>query len=60
MNLNLFKSRKFWATLSALAFIVFGPRAGLDQEAITQAVIVLVTFIGGVALEDGLKSLKKS
>jgi hypothetical protein len=52
----LLRSRKFWATVIAIAFIVLGPRAGIDQQELTAAVITIVGYILGTALEDGLRS----
>jgi hypothetical protein len=52
----LLRSRKFWATVVAVAFIVLGPRAGVDQQALTAAVITIVGYILGTALEDGLNA----
>ena len=52
--LGLLKSRKFWAAIVALVLSVLGERAGLDHETITSAVLAIVTYIIGVALEDGL------
>ena len=53
---NVFKSRKFWAAVAALSLAVFGARAGIPQEALTDAIYVLIAYITGVALEDGLKA----
>jgi hypothetical protein len=52
----LLRSRKFWATVVAVAFIILGPRAGIDQQALTAAVVTIVGYILGTALEDGLKA----
>jgi hypothetical protein len=52
----LLRSRKFWATVIAIAFIVLGPRAGINQQTLTAAVITIVGYILGTALEDGLRS----
>ena len=52
----LLRSRKFWATVVAVAFIALGPRAGVEQEALTAAVVTIVAYILGTALEDGLRS----
>ncbi len=52
---QLLKSRKFWAALAGLVFLFVGARAGVDQEQLTNAVLLLVTYILGTALEDGLR-----
>jgi hypothetical protein len=52
----LLRSRKFWATVVAIAFIALGPRAGIDQQSLTAAVVTIVGYILGTALEDGLRS----
>ena len=52
----LLRSRKFWAAVIAIAFVALGPRAGVEQHELTAAVITLVSYILGTALEDGLRS----
>jgi len=52
----LLRSRKFWAAVIAITFIALGPRAGVDQQDLTAAVITIVAYILGTALEDGLRS----
>ena len=52
----IFKSRKFWAAVAALALALFGARAGVDQAALTNAIYALVAYILGTALEDGLRA----
>ncbi len=52
----LLRSRKFWAAVIAIAFIVLGPRAGIEQHELTAAVVTIVGYILGTALEDGLRS----
>lgn len=52
----LLRSRKFWATVVAIAFIVLGPRAGIEERELTAAVVTMVGYILGTALEDGLRS----
>jgi hypothetical protein len=47
-------SRKFWATIVAVLLLVFGERAGIDQQQLTEAVLAIVAYILGTALEDGL------
>jgi hypothetical protein len=51
----LLQSRKFWATIAAVAFLLVGTRAGVDQEALTKAVLTIIAYILGTALEDGLR-----
>jgi len=52
--LSLLKSRKFWAGIVGLAVVVVGERAGVDATQLTEAVAVVVAYILGTALEDGL------
>ncbi len=54
--LLLLRSRKFWATVIAIGFIALGPRAGIEQHELTAAVVTIVGYILGTALEDGLRS----
>lgn len=57
--MSVLKSRKFWAALIGLIFVFFGARAGFQLDQVVQAVIVLVGYILGTALEDGLRGLKQ-
>jgi len=53
--LGLFRSRKFWAALVGLAFVMlneFVPDFPLDAEQVTNIVYMLVAYIMGVALDD--------
>jgi len=52
--LSLLKSRKFWAAIVGLIVALAGERAGIDAEALTGGVVVVVMYIIGTALEDGL------
>ena len=52
----LLRSRKFWAAVIAIAFIFLGPRAGIAQHELTAAVVTIVGYILGTALEDGLRA----
>lgn len=45
-------SRKFWATVIALALIFFGERASIPAEKLTEAVYTLIAFILGTGLSD--------
>ena len=59
MNLNLFRSRKFWAAVAGVGIIAlkaYVPQFPVSDEQLTQVVYLLVAFVGGVALEDGLKA----
>ncbi len=56
---NLLKSRKFWAALVGLVVVVlkvFMPDLPLDADQLFGIVSVLVAYILGVALEDGLRA----
>lgn len=52
--LQFFGSSKSWAAIVGLVVAIFGERANLDAETITKAVVVLVAYILGEALKDGL------
>ena len=56
--LALLKSRKFWAAVVGLVFLFVGSRAGVDLETLVAAVVVIVGYILGTALEDGLARSK--
>jgi len=47
----VYKSRKFWAALAGIAFAVFGPRGGLDEQSLIGALGIIATYIIGTALE---------
>lgn len=54
---NVLKSRKFWASVVAIAFVLlreFAPGLALDETQILGIVATVVAYITGVALEDGL------
>lgn len=53
----LLASRKFWASLIGLILIIvkgFLPDFPLGEEEVTSVVYLLVSYILGTALEDGL------
>jgi hypothetical protein len=50
----LLRSRKFWASIVGLAVVIIGSRAGVDDQELTSAVLTIVAYILGTALEDGL------
>ena len=53
----IFKSRKFWAAVIGLAFVFvaeYVPNFPFSQDQVTNFVYVIMTYIGAVALEDGL------
>jgi len=52
---QLLASRKFWAAIAGLVSIVLGDRAGVDPAALSGAIAVIVAYILGTALEDGLR-----
>jgi hypothetical protein len=54
---EVLKSRKFWAALVGLVVVFAGNRANVPPDQLTNAVILLVSYILGTALQDGL--LKK-
>ena len=48
---QVLQSRKFYAAVVGLIIVFTGERAGLTSQQVSDAVILLATFIGGVALE---------
>lgn len=50
----LLKSRKFWASVAGLVVIVLGDRGGVGAGELASAVAIIVSYILGTALEDGL------
>jgi hypothetical protein len=59
---QLFGSRKFWAALIGLALVivkVYQPDFPLDAEQLTAIVWVLVAYILGTGIEDGLSRTQK-
>lgn len=57
----LLSSRKFWATVVGLIFLIiktWSPNFPLDAEQIAGILALLVSYILGTALEDGLRGLK--
>jgi len=54
--LALLKSRKFWAAVVGLLGIFLGDRAGVSADQLSGAIVLLVSYILGTAVEDGLRS----
>ena len=53
----LLKSRKFWAAVIALVFLfidAYYPEFPFAEDQVLQFVVVIVGYILGTALEDGL------
>ncbi|MCX6057742.1 MAG: hypothetical protein NTW69_06295 [Chloroflexi bacterium] len=48
---TLLKSRKFWAAVIGLMVVFVGDRAGVDPARLLEAVVVVVGYILGTALE---------
>jgi hypothetical protein len=48
---DLLKSRKFWAAMIGLVVVFVGDRAGVTPEALLNAVVVVVGYILGTALD---------
>ena len=58
---TLLSSRKFWATLVGLVFMVvrvIKPDFPLDGDQLAGILALLVSYILGTALEDGLRANK--
>jgi len=56
---DLVKSRKFWAAAMGLVMVAlkgFYPDLPVDEETISNLVYVLIAYILGTAVEDGLKA----
>jgi len=49
---EMLKSRKFWAAIVGLLVVFAGDRAGIAPEALLNAVVVVVGYILGTALES--------
>ena len=47
-----FTSKKFYAAIVALTFVLVGDRVGLTAEQVTDAVYVIMTYILGQGLAD--------
>ncbi len=59
---QLLSSRKFWAALIGLALVilkVWRPDFPLAEEQLTGVVYVLVAYILGTGIEDGLRGSSK-
>jgi hypothetical protein len=59
---QLLGSRKFWAALIGLVLVVvkaFNPDFPLEEEQLTAVVYVLVAYILGTGIEDGLSRTQK-
>jgi hypothetical protein len=57
--LQLLKSRKFWAALIGVVVMVvkeFVPDFPIGEEQLTSLVYLIVAYILGTALEDGLRA----
>ncbi len=57
----LLKSRKFWAALVGVALIIvkeYDPQFPLTEDQLTNLVYVVVAYIVGTSLEDGLSARK--
>ena len=56
----LLGSRKFWAAIVGLALMLvkaWKPEFPLEEEQLTGIVVLLVSFILGTAVEDGLRNM---
>lgn len=57
----LLASRKFWAAVVGLAAILiknWQPDFPIDPDLLSNMIAVIVAYILGVALEDGMRSIK--
>ena len=49
---SVLKSRKFWAAVVCLLVAFFGSRAGVSPDQLVAAVVVVVGYIVGTALDS--------
>lgn len=49
---QLFKSRKFYAALIGMVVVFVGDRAGIAPESLLNAVVLIVGYIVGTAIDD--------
>lgn len=57
--MSVFKSRKFWAAVASLIFVVVShylPDFPISEDQAQNIAYVLMAYILGTALEDGLKA----
>jgi len=54
---TVLKSRKFWAALVAGIIVFLKTFFDLPDEVVKALVVLASVYIGGVALEDGLKGI---
>ncbi len=52
---QMLKSRKFWAAIVGLVVVFLGDRAGVQPEALLNAVVVVVGYILGTALDTSAR-----
>ena len=60
---SLLKSRKFWAAVVGIVYSMIylvWPEFPISEESVSGVVITVVSYILGVALEDGLKGSGKT
>jgi len=56
--LDLLKSKAFIGAVVGLVFLFFGERAGIDLATLVSAVVVIVSYIIGSAIEGLTASIK--
>ena len=59
---QLLSSRKFWAALVGLALVIvkaWQPDFPVDEEQLTTIIYLLVAYILGTGIEDGLSRTQK-
>jgi hypothetical protein len=57
----LLTSRKFWAALVGMAMIVikaYSPTFPMTEAQVTSLVVIIVSYILGTAIEDGVSNIK--
>jgi hypothetical protein len=52
----LLKSRKFWAAIIGLMAVFLGDRAGVGQTELAEAILLIVAYIMGVAVESRVRN----
>ena len=55
--LKALKSKVFWMAVAAIVYALFGERAGIGSDALLAAILVIISYIFGTAVESAAKRL---